>query len=213
MPSEFSRNKRSSGKARSQAAGATPEVTSLKTLRAVDPEAWRTWLKKHHTSETEIWLLFPKNHTGLPAVSYDHALDEALCYGWIDSIIRRIDDDWYARKFTPRTNCTNWSELNRKRVAKLVQEGRMTPAGISKIANADVPAPTQQRRLDASMPPFFEQALERNSRARANFDRLAPSYRRAYIMWVTQAKREETRLRRLSEAVQLLAANKKLGLK
>src|SRR5579862_7863033 len=106
----------------------------LKTFPATDRETWRAWLAANHSSEKEVWVVFPKKRTGQPCMSYEDSVEEALCHGWIDSIIRRIDDNSYARKFTPRTNHQNWSESNRRRVARLIAEGRMTDIGLAKVS-------------------------------------------------------------------------------
>src|SRR5436853_5785373 len=101
----------------------------MKTFDAPTVERWRAWLAEHHASGTEIWLIFHKQHTGKPSIDYLDALDEALCYGWIDSLVKRIDDDRYARKFTPRKPESKWSAINRKRYAALDAAGRLKPAG------------------------------------------------------------------------------------
>src|SRR4026208_307458 len=105
-----------------------------KTLYVTSREEWRTWLRKHYQSESEVWLIYFKKHTGRPRISYDHAVEEALCFGWIDSIGKRIDDDRFAQKFTPRRDRTHPSVLNKRRVRRLIREGRMTKAGLAKIA-------------------------------------------------------------------------------
>src|SRR5713101_7800533 len=97
----------------------------MKTIDARTLPRWRAWLAAHHASETEIWLICHKQHTGRPSVDYLDALDEALCFGWIDSLIKRIDDDRYARKFTPRKPGSKWSAINRKRYADLEAAGRL----------------------------------------------------------------------------------------
>ena len=184
----------------------------MKTVRARDLKAWRAWLIKNHASEKEVWLVFPKTHTRQQTISYEDAVQEALCHGWIDSLIKRIDDRAYARKFTPRTDTKNWSALNKKRVAKLIQEGRMTKTGLAKFVQAGTSgtAAPKPRSLPAK---FMEQALKGTPHAWAAFQRLAPSHQRAYTGWIADAKREETRQRRLAEAIRMLAENKKLGLK
>jgi uncharacterized protein YdeI (YjbR/CyaY-like superfamily) len=105
---------------------------TLKTLHVTGRQEWRAWLEAHHDSETEIWLVFYKQHTGRPGIAFQDALDEALCFGWIDVLVRRLDDERYARKFTPRKPKSAWSEANRRRFAELVQDGSMTPAGHAK---------------------------------------------------------------------------------
>jgi uncharacterized protein YdeI (YjbR/CyaY-like superfamily) len=186
-----------------------------KTLYVTNRDEWRVWLDKHYKTEKEIWLVYYKKHTGRPTIPYDDAVEEALCFGWIDSIVKRIDDDKYAQKFTPRKPRSNWSELNKKRVRKLVAEGRVTEAGLARIDAAILSkgAEPKEKSAELTVPQYFKDALAANQKARSNFDRLAPSYQRLYVGWVAAAKREETRNRRMKEAVELLAANKKLGLK
>jgi uncharacterized protein YdeI (YjbR/CyaY-like superfamily) len=104
----------------------------LPTLEVASSREWRAWLAEHHGRETGIWLVFWKKHTGKTAVSYQDAVDEALCFGWIDTLVRRLDDDRYAQKFTPRKPKSNWTEANRRIFARLVEQGRMTPAGLAK---------------------------------------------------------------------------------
>ncbi len=164
-----------------------------------------------------MWLVFFKTHTGQPSIPYDDAVEEALCFGWIDSVIQRIDDDEYARKFTPRKRDSRWSALNKLRVAKMIREGRMTLAGFAKLnysGTADDYGRTPERRAqELVVPLFFRRALQGNGKALENFKNLAPTYRRAYLLWIMTAKTDETRARRLKEAVRLLAQNKKLGLR
>src|ERR1044071_3642473 len=104
---------------------------SIKTLEAKDAAAWRKGLARHHDTEPEIWLIFYKKHTGTKGVAHKDALDEALCYGWIDSLVRRLDDDRFAIKFTPRKPDSKWSSINKKRYLELEAEGRLTPAGVN----------------------------------------------------------------------------------
>ena len=186
----------------------------LRTFQATDRKTWRSWLNKNHATEREVWVVFPKAWTGKQCMSYDDAVEEALCHGWIDGIIQRVNDKSYARKFTPRTNTLKWSELNKRRVAKLIQEGRMTGAGLAKIGYSD-PEQTRPkvRRKPLPVPGFMETALRAKQKAWENFERLAPSYQRNYVGWITAARREDTRQKRLEEAIQLLSENKKLGLK
>ncbi|HEY6324787.1 MAG TPA: hypothetical protein VJA16_24840 [Thermoanaerobaculia bacterium] len=104
----------------------------LQTLEVTSSREWRAWLAEHHDREAGIWLVFWKKHTGKTSVSYQDAVDEALCFGWIDTLVRRLDDDRYAQKFTPRKPKSNWTEANRRIFARLVEEGRMTAAGLAK---------------------------------------------------------------------------------
>lgn len=182
-----------------------------KTLEAPTVARWRAWLAEHHDSESEVWLVFEKRHTGRPAIDYEDAVNEALCFGWIDSLIKRLDEDRYARKFTPRQPGSRWSTANRRRYERLKAAGRLTAAGLKlrpTDRNGDAPRPSA-----ADIPQYILDALKNRPAARKNFQALAPSYRRLYIGWIDSAKREETKTKRLQEAVRLLAAGKKLGLK
>jgi uncharacterized protein YdeI (YjbR/CyaY-like superfamily) len=187
-------------------------MKTLKTFRALNLKQWRTWLARNRDSEREVWLIFPKTHTGQKSISYDDALDEALCHGWIDSLIRRLDDDFYARKFTPRTNTQNWSQVNKERVERLTKAGRMTQAGLAKVDFSAV-QPRRETRKPLPVPDFVKRGLQCDQAAWHNFNSLPPSHQRAYVGWIATAKREETRQRRLAEADRMLKQNQRLGLK
>ena len=182
-----------------------------KTLDLQTREQWRAWLGQYHDAETEIWLVFHKRHTGRTSIGYNDAVEEALCFGWIDSIIRRLDDDRYARKFTPRKPDSKWSTANRRRYAVLKARGQLAPPGLKRAPTArsgDAPLPSA-----SAVPRYIERALRSSPSAWKYFEQLAPSYRRMYIAWIDSAKRPETKERRLREALGLLAAGRKLGLK
>jgi uncharacterized protein YdeI (YjbR/CyaY-like superfamily) len=189
-------------------------MVTLQAMRALDARSrrqWRKWLAEHHASESGVWLVFHKSHTGVRSLSYNDAVEEALCYGWVDSIIRKIDAGRYARKFTPRKAGSKWSTANRLRYADLARRGRLAPAGVKRAPtnrSGDAPRPSL-----AKLPGYIDRALRADERAWRFFQSLAPSYRRAYIGWIDSAKLKETRARRLHEAVRLLAAGRKLGLR
>lgn len=177
-----------------------------------DRESWRAWLDENGQSTREVWLVFYKKHTGRQCVTYEAAVEEALCVGWIDSLVKRLDKDRYVRKFTPRTNAGKWSESNIKRARRLVASGRMTELGLAKfVPTAQSSAGNSSGSLELT--DLFSEALAKDAQAREFFDRLAPSYRRNFITWVGSAKREETRKKRLKEALVLLREGKKLGMK
>jgi uncharacterized protein YdeI (YjbR/CyaY-like superfamily) len=181
------------------------------TLDVPTAAQWRRWLAAHHRSESEIWLVFHKRHTGRPTIEYDEAIDEALCFGWIDSLIRRLDDDRYARKFTPRQPDSRWSTANRNRHAKLKAAGRLSPSGLKLCPtdrDGDAPRPSL-----AKLPTYIEQGLRRHAAAWEFFHGLSPSNRRNYIAWIDSAKRQETKARRLERAIAMLDAGEKPGLK
>ena len=184
-----------------------------RTFTAPDRATWRTWLAKHASTDTEIWLVNYKKHTGKPTVSYLDSLEEALCFGWVDSLIQKIDDDKYARKFTPRRTGSQWSEVNRRLVAKLIREGLMTEVGLTRV---DFPVPEMEppRKRPAALPipGWLKPALRTSPLAWENFEKLPPSHQRRYIAWISDAKREETRQKRIREAIALLEGKKRLGI-
>jgi uncharacterized protein YdeI (YjbR/CyaY-like superfamily) len=185
-----------------------------RTFYATNRQEWRAWLEKHHATESEIWLIYYKKHTGQPRIPYEDAVEEALCFGWIDSTVKKIDEEKFAQKFTPRRDRSNWSALNKRRMQQLIRDGRMTAAGLAKIDLATLNDETEPRpKEELPLPRFVKQALRANRTAWENFDKLAPSYRRNLIRWILDAKKEETRQRRLQEAIGLLEQNKKLGMK
>lgn len=181
----------------------------LKTLDVPSCAAWRKWLAEHYDSESEIWLVFHKVHTGRPTIGYNDAVDEALCFGWIDSLIKRLDDERYARKFTPRKADSRWSTVNRKRYAALKASGRLMPPGLNRAPtdrSGDAPRPS-------IVPAYIRAAIRKHAAAWKFFEGLAPSHRRQYIAWIDSAKKEETKLKRLQGAIRMLAGKQKPGLK
>jgi uncharacterized protein YdeI (YjbR/CyaY-like superfamily) len=185
-------------------------------------ESFRNWLVKNHDNSPGIWIIFYKKHITIECIEYNAALEEALCYGWIDSIIKKIDNDRYVRKFTPRTDTTKWSEINKKKVIDLIQSGKMTEIGLKKIDiylktgrvdwdNIDVKK--EKVRSEYHIPDFILSEFSKNEPALTNFNNLSQTYKRHYITWITNAKKEETIIHRLNESIKLLKENKKLGLK
>ena len=184
-------------------------------------ESFREWLSINHDKSPGIWMIYYKKHTSTRCIEYKEALEEALCFGWIDSIVKRIDDERYVRKFTPRTNIYNWSDVNKKLVLSLIEKGLMTEAGLRKIGvwlktgriNWDPGARrTGIRDRELQVPERFLKALAENEPALMNFNNLSKSNRRPYIYWISSAKREETINKRIKEAIELLKENKTLGL-
>jgi uncharacterized protein YdeI (YjbR/CyaY-like superfamily) len=189
----------------------------MKQVHITTRGEWRQWLAENHDREAKgIWLVFNKKKTGKASLEYGEAVEEALCFGWIDSIIKRIDDETYCRKFTPRRDKSGWSTVNRKRVAKVIEEGRMTEVGLAKIAAAKQSGhwePVPRPVISFEMPEELAEALARNQAAKAFFESLAPTYQKHFIGWIVTAKRPETKARRLQESLALLADGKKLGLR
>lgn len=135
---------------------------ALVTLDVRSRRQWRTWLMKHHASSSGIWLVFHKDHTGVESIPYEDSVREALCFGWVDSLIKRLDDDRYARKFTPRKPTSKWSDLNRKRWAELKAAGLLAAPGLAA-------APTDNtyalRPAIPELPAYIAKAFKLNSQA------------------------------------------------
>jgi len=188
----------------------------MKQVYFKDREEWRDWLSQNHDKEAGVWLVFYKKETGQPTIKYGDSVEEALCFGWIDSIIKKIDDEKYVRKFTPRKPKSYWSELNKKRVEKMIKAGLMTLHGLNKIKAAKKSGlwdSTSRPQLSFEMDPEFAEALESHPKANSVFEKLPSSYKKQYLGWIETAKRPETKKKRILEAIQLLNTGKKLGLK
>jgi uncharacterized protein YdeI (YjbR/CyaY-like superfamily) len=185
-------------------------TTELMLLDIRNRQEWRRWLGKYHSLSPGVWLVFYKDRTGVKSIPYEDSVCEALCFGWIDSLIKRLDDDRYARKFTPRQPTSKWSDINRKRWAELKAAGLLASAGLDA-------APTENtyaaRPSIPELPAYIAKVLKANPAAWRFFQELAPTYRRHFVAWIHTAKRPETREKRIRESLALLSAGKKLGLK
>jgi uncharacterized protein YdeI (YjbR/CyaY-like superfamily) len=166
------------------------------------PDEWRAWLEEHHATESELLVGFHKRGSGRLSMTWPESVDEALCFGWIDGVRRRIDDDSYAIRFTPRRPRSRWSRVNVARVAELTREGRMRPAGLAAFeARTEEGTYSYEQQRDTVLDEPHERRLRADPAAWAFFSARPPSYRRAAIHWVMSAKREETRDRRLEQLV------------
>ena len=176
---------------------------------------WRAWLLTNHAVEKEVWLIFLKPASGKPTLPYEEAVEEALCVGWIDSLIQKIDETRYARLFTPRTNNAKWSETNKRRLRKLIAEGRMLPTGLEKIAPGVLDTVNESPRYKqlVEVPPEVMAAIQANPAAWENFNKLSPSMQKRYLLYLTTAKRPETQQRRLQEIIGLLERDEPIGLR
>ena len=187
----------------------------METIFCKDRNEWRIWLEQNHSSEKEIWLIYYKKHTKKPTVTYNEAVEEALCFGWIDSLVKTIDNETYMQKYTPRKDNSVWSLVNKKRAEKMISEGKMIKAGFDKIEIAKKngqweKAYTSQKKIE--MPNYLEKELKKNKLAWKNFNNFANSYQNMYIGWVTAAKRPETREKRISIVVERSVKNQKSGM-
>ena len=180
-------------------------------------KAWRTWLEKNHAREKGIWLVYYKKETGKRAFSYDESVEEALCFGWIDSLPRTLDQERSMLKFTVRKPKSVWSELNKQRVERLIREKKMTPAGLQSIAIAkangswDTLSKTDEQARTGEIPDDLRAALSKNKTALEVFTAFPPSCRKQFLFWIDSAKREETRKSRIAQTVLMSAAKKKPG--
>jgi len=194
----------------------TKDQPQLPELYFKTTAEWRDWLSENQATSNGLWLIFYKKESGKPALDYEASIEEALCFGWVDSIIRNIDAEQYARKFTPRRADSKWSELNKKRIAKLIREKRLTPAGLALVEAARQNG--QRNKPDRPDISFeisdeFQAALAENPKARQYFRQLTPTCRKQYLVWINVARQPATRSRRIREAITLLENGRKLGLK
>lgn len=184
-------------------------IDAFPSIEARDRVAWRAWLRSEHRSSPGVWLVYHKKASGTPSVTYEEAVQEALCYGWIDSLVRALDAGRYRQLFTPRKTGSTWSPANKRRVAKLEADGRMTKAGLVKVEAARADGSWQS--LDAverlTMPADLRSALAAKGDALRNFRGYAASLRKAMLYWVSSAKRPETRARRLAKLVAYAATH------
>jgi uncharacterized protein YdeI (YjbR/CyaY-like superfamily) len=170
---------------------------------------WRAWLEVNHLTATGVWLIYYKKESGKPRVSYDEAVEEALCFGWIDSVPNKIDDESYKQLFSPRKPKSNWSKSNKERVERLTAAGLMMPAGLEKVALAQRTG-TWDALNEVEMlvePPDLTAALDAIPAARQNWDAFSRSTKRGILEWILNAKRPETREKRLQETATLAAQN------
>jgi uncharacterized protein YdeI (YjbR/CyaY-like superfamily) len=182
----------------------------LPTLSCADLEAWESWLAERHAESPGVWLKIPKKGSGCPGISYAEALEAALCYGWIDGQKGRLDDDYWRQRFTPRRPGSRWSKINTDKAAELIEAGRMRPAGLREVelARADGrwdAAYAGQRAM--TVPPDLELALAGNDGAREFFATLSGVNRYAILYRIGDAKRPQTRARRIAKYVAMLAAH------
>lgn len=180
---------------------------------------WRQWLQRNHRTSEGVWFVFYKIESGKPRVAYADAVEEALCFGWIDSLPRKIDQERSALKFTPRKPKSVWSKLNKTRVEKLIELKLMTPAGLAVIDVArkngswDTLTLSDTQAHNNELPPDLEKALSRNKKALNNFNAFSLSIRKQFLSWIDSAKRAETRAARIKQTCLMAAANTKPGLK
>lgn len=164
----------------------------VETLYLKNKNEWRAWLEKYHKSKDSVWLVKYKKHTGKPTLTNREAMDEAICFGWIDTIVKGIDDEKYKQKFVKRKKTANWSKNTLSYGKKMIEEGRMTERGLKYYKLGLKKTPLDHIPMENVGAPQLMKALEKNPEAKEFFDSLAPSYRKQYTIWVARAKRPET---------------------
>lgn len=183
-------------------------------LRFQNKDEWRTWLQENHTAQKEAWLVILKNHVTKPGVSYEEAVEEAVCFGWIDGFMKSATAEFFFLRFSPRKRGSTWSVSNQKRVERLIAQGRMTKAGLATVEEARENGEWEAaiRREDtSSLPEDLRKELERNAEAQANFEKFTASQKKQFLYWITSAKTEKTRQKRIQDVVEMAAKNKRLG--
>ena len=177
-------------------------MTAPKPLYFATPAKFRAWLEKNHDRNTELVVGFYKKASGKPSMTWSEAVDEALCFGWIDGVRHSVDDERYTNRFTPRRPTSNWSAVNVKRVKELTREGRMTPAGIKAFeVRKQSGGYSYEQRNAARLTQADERRFKADQEAWAYFQARPPSYRKAATWWVASAKKPETRRKRLDQLI------------
>lgn len=190
------------------------EIT--KTLYVHKVKDWRSWLKKNHKTSREIWLVYYKKHSGKPRISYNDAVDEAMCFGWIDSTVKTLDKDRYCQRFSPRKKGSPVSELNKHRAIRLIREKRMTPVGLESLKETlRGGAKLHQGRIKHvepfKIPAYVKNALVKGQAWR-NFQKFPLAYKRIRVGWVTGTHKPDVRKTRLDYFVKMTAQNKRFGM-
>lgn len=178
------------------------------------PAQFRAWLEEHHESESELLVGFYKRGSGKPCITWPESIDQALCFGWIDGVRRSLGDEAYTIRFTPRKPRSTWSAVNLTRMKELIEEGLVHPSGMAAFERRSddrTAIYAYEQRKTARLPPEYEQQLRSNASAAEFFDSQPPWYRRTAAHWVTSAKREATRERRLAQLIEDSANGRRIG--
>jgi uncharacterized protein YdeI (YjbR/CyaY-like superfamily) len=172
---------------------------------------WRAWLEEHHTQTEGVWVISYKKASGKPRMEYEESVEEALCYGWIDSKRNKLDEERSMLWFSPRKPGTGWSKINKERVERLLEAGQMAPAGLEKVEAAKLDGSWfALDEVEALMIPIdLQEALDANPPANQYFEAFPRSVKRAILEWIAHAKKPETRAKRIDETARLAAENKR----
>ncbi|MCU0334236.1 MAG: YdeI/OmpD-associated family protein [Chitinophagaceae bacterium] len=188
-----------------------PVYKGFPTLYCADAAAWRAWLQQYHQQAQQVWLVIFRKGGPIPSVTYPEALDEALCFGWIDSKINKRDTQSHYQFFSVRNAKSNWSQVNKEKVEKLIAAGKMAPAGLAMVALAkETGTWTALDEVEAGLiPPDLQAALAAQPPAAANFESFPRSARRGILEWIMNAKTPATRQKRILETARLAARNER----
>lgn len=190
-----------------------PVMTEPELVEAKDRAAWRRWLQRNHSSLSRVWLVIRKKGSRAQGVSYEEAVEEALCFGWIDGKLNRLDAEHYKLWFAPRKPRSVWSAINKRRVAELIRSGRMTEAGlvVIDVAKKDGSWTALEAVDSLVVPPDLAKALKAYPAAKRHLEAFPQSSRKVILYWIQSAKRPETRAKRIEETVRLAADNIRPG--
>lgn len=182
---------------------------SFKEITPKSRKAWRTWLEKNFDSGESVWLILAKKNSGIATVGADEAVEEALCFGWIDSVPGKVDDQYFKILMSPRNPKSNWSKVNKDRVEKLIKQGLMTEAGLQVIEAAKKSGTwTALDNIENLVyPDQLKKAFTKNKLAKENFENFPKSVKRGILEWIINAKKEETQMKRITETVSLAEKN------
>jgi uncharacterized protein YdeI (YjbR/CyaY-like superfamily) len=190
----------------------TGKKPELPIIPFASREQWEAWLEEQHATSEGLWLKFAKKGSGIETVTYDQAVEVAICYGWIDGQARRLDQDYYLQRFTPRRARSRWSKVNRKKATELIERGQMNPAGLSEVERARADGrwdAAYDAPSTATVPDDLLKELEKNEAAWDFFSELDRRNRYAILYQIQDARRPETRARRIAKYVALLAERRK----
>jgi uncharacterized protein YdeI (YjbR/CyaY-like superfamily) len=179
------------------------------------PADWRAWLSKHHADTGELWVGFYKRSSGKPSITWPEAVDEALCFGWIDGVRKRLDDESYVIRFTPRRRGSVWSAVNVRRIAELTKLGRMRQSGLRAYAERQAHKTaiySFEQRRELSLPAAFEREMRADADAWRFFSAQAPWYQRTVTWWIVSAKREDTRRKRFARLLAVSVRGQRLDM-
>ena len=188
------------------------ESSELLTVPFTSQSKWADWLAKQHDKSTGVWLKLAKKDSGIPSVTYQEALEVALCYGWIDGLKKSFDEKYFLQKFTPRRPKSIWSKINVEKVERLIASGQMKPAGLKAIEAAKADGRWEKAyasQKNISVPEDFQSALDKNKKAKAFFETLNSANRYSYLFRIETAKKAETRAKRIQQFIEMLEKNEK----